>query len=124
MLSHYPDRKRNRENQISENKPLTRIEEAQVLQHHEQAREHRDCGNMAHRQDKVEYGRLETKRKTAKRIGAQAPECERDQYSGTGDDSGVYQAPDETTTHKDFMVMIEVKRLRRRIGKEKIVAGP
>ena len=78
MLSHYPDRKRNRENQISENKPLTRIEEAQVLQHYEQAREHRDCRNMAHHEDEVEYARLETKGKTAKRIGAQAPECERD----------------------------------------------
>ena len=57
---------------------------------------------------------FETKRKTRKRIGTQAPECERDQCSGTGDDNGVYQALDENRTHKDFIVMIEVKRLRRK----------
>jgi len=67
---------------------------------------------------------LKTKRKPRERIGTQAPECERDQYIGTGDDNGIYQALDENRTRKDFIVMIEVKCLRRKIGREKIVAGP
>jgi len=54
MLSHNPDHKRNRESQISKNKPLTCIEEAQVSQHHEQAREQGDHGKIAHQQNDIE----------------------------------------------------------------------
>lgn len=93
------------------------------------AKSHGPAGRAANERGFCTATRIRVKlplliRKTRKRIGTQAPECERDQYSGTGKDSGIYQALDENRSLKDFIVMIEVKRLGRKIGRKKCVAGP